>query len=307
MTDAHPTPMGPIHLLDELRPSLPFGDQITALDRLPLSPQTDRIACTLVGGSERIVIWKRTTAREHAVYRRLFAPDEEARKAAGAPTLLGYDDARQWLFLEPIPEVFYDPTDPGEIARVYTHLGQFHVASPQASTLPQVTKWSITPHDLSVAFQDMPAASPHANEAAAWLSTGPVALIHGDFHRWNISLSDGSVRVWDWEYATFTHPIWDLVLLHPDPTPGWTEAPHGPMSELALSSYFAAGPLQSMGWAPFRRLHHVACLFVAARSARQHRLRAAQMEFGPLRDLVLDSARYEGQRITLLLASLGWA
>jgi hypothetical protein len=300
MTDAH-------HLWDELRPSLPFGDQITALDRLPLSPQTDRIACTLLGGSVRIVIWKRATAREHAVYRRLFAPNEEAQKAAGAPTLLGYDDARLWLFLEPIPERFYDPTDPGDIARVYTHLGQFHKAPPREHTLPQVTKWSITPHDLSVALHDVPAANPHANEAASWLATDPIALIHGDFHRWNITLSDDRVRVWDWEYATFTHPIWDLVLLHPDPTPGWNEAPHGPMAELALTSYFAAGPLQAMGWAPFRRLHHVACLFVVARSARQHQLRAAQMESGPLRDLVLDRARYEGQRIALLLESLGWA
>lgn len=308
-------------LAEAIAQALPFGRDMVALTRLPLSPRVERLRLALRDGTVRECIVRRTDRRELALYRQVLTPAETGAPAllgsllpvpggTGAPESLlpepGGTGGDAWLFLELLPEHFLDPADTDHVKAAYHHLGRLHRRF-AGRPLPDGLSggpWALGPADVATVLDAFPGPARHAAEAAKLLAGPPATLVQGDYHRWNIVLADGLVRVLDWEHAAYSHPVWDLVMLEPE-GPSTATMPSGAMAETALRTYHAEGPLAHLDWAAFLRLQQTARLFVAARHALAYRARAATAPPGPAAVIEAHARRAE-QQVAALAARLGW-
>lgn len=260
-----------------------------------------RVRHLLVTGGDGVArpcVLRRAPRRELALYESVLAPG-----ATGAPALLGAlalgaaDEA--WLLLEALPERFPDFGDPVQVAACYCHLAAIHTHGRAA---PPEGPWAIAAHEIRETLEALPDVAHLAARAAEQL-TGEPTLVHGDYHRWNLLLVDGQIRVLDWEHASFAPPIWDLVLLAPE-EPGWDGAPRGALATHALQTYHEAGPYARLPWDPFLHRQTLARLFVAARWHLTHRARAAALPSGGFRDQIAAYAESELDRVRQLKGRL---
>lgn len=256
----------------------PFGDRVERL-RLHL-PDGRTLECVVKYGPER----------ELALYRDVLDPN-----MTGAPRLLGACSARPWFFLEYLPETFPDLSDPGQVDLAFRHLGAVHRGFAGRRPVSAAGRpWPVARDEAIGALGNWGPA------AQALFQAGPRTLVHGDYHRWNLVVHGGRVRVLDWEGAHWAHPVWDLALLTPD-EPGTDTQPGGAMAEYALRTYHAHGLLSDLPWTELLRLHTLARLFVATHWLLYHERTALSAAF---RDVVLQHAERERSRVKRLRALL---
>lgn len=293
--------------LEAARQALPFGAAVTAVAATPVAERVERLTLRLRDGAERLCILKRTGPWELKLYQSVLTPAE-----TGAPALLGAvrkaGPQGCWLFLEPLNEAFVDFAQPDQVALAYRHLAALHRRFAGAP-LPAVdngdSPWEISRTEIQAILRTFPRTAPHATEAAQQLTQGPRTLVQGDFHRWNLLLQHGAIRVVDWEHAAPAHPVWDLVMLAPE-EPALEVAPRGALAETALRTYHEQGLLAGLPWPDFLRLQLMARLFVAARWALRHRQRAERAAPGEAADLIATYASAETARVEALADRLSW-
>jgi len=257
-----------------------------------LGPRVERV----LGRSGSFVL-KRASAHELGLYRSWLSP-----AATGAPALLGavrWPDGGVWLALQDLPEAHPDLATHSQVVLVFEHLAGLHrrfLGTPAPGA----------PGPIAPAALPRLAAGlrPSAAMTALWRS--PVrTLVHGDYHRGNLVLHDGRVRVLDWEHGGGGHPVWDLVLLAPEQRTGWDGVPSAGLAEMALQVYHRAGPLAHMPWPDFLAMQQAARLGAALRREALHRRRAAAAPPGPMAAVILAEAQAEAERVRRLRAMLG--
>lgn len=291
-----------------MRSALPFGRRVASLERVPAGERVDRLTLHLADGPDVTCVCKRASRREREIYGLLLASAD-----LGSPALLGAWEiaarpAQCLLFLEEIPEEYPDLAEPTQVTAVFRHLAAIHRRAAgrdlSAAAAPG-SPWNAGAEEMRQTLVAFPGLARHAARAAQLLTQGPSTLVQGDYHRWNLALQGGRVRVLDWEHAGCANPIWDLVMITPD-EPAWDGAPAQPLAELALRVYHAEGLLNGLPWHEFRRLHLMARLFVAARWALHHRERAERALPGGGADVIQAHARRELDRVEALSRLLSW-
>lgn len=251
-------------------------------------------------GVARPCVLRRAPQQELALYRSVVTPE-----ATGAPALLGWTQESPasdvYLLLEALPEQFPDFSSPADVTACYRHLAAIHI-----NVARDLSPWAIYQAEVARVFGAFPESS-HFARHAPLLQEGAPALIHGDYHRWNLLLQDhASIRVLDWEHAGLANPIWDLVLLAPE-EPGWDGVPRGAMASHALQTYHEAGPFARLAYSDFIFRQRLARLFVAARWTLTHQAKAAVQPPGGPRDQILAYMGAERDRVKSLSALLSGA
>jgi len=240
----------------------------------------------LIGRHGKDLVLKRCGPAERWFYRRF------GGTAFGAPRCLGLIRAPGgggWLLLEALPEHYPDLSDPAAVAAVYRHLGAIHRRT--------VGLRGPAPPGFPAPAQVAALVGP---EPAALLAAGPRVLLHGDYHRWNLVVAGGRIRVLDWGRATIGHPIWDLALLSA-PVPGSSDGPPAALTEQALRAYHRAGPLAHLDWPSFHRLHLATAAALCRQRAAAYAAAAARVG-GGLAEPVRAQAAAEEARAEALLA-----
>lgn len=260
--------------------------------RVPLGPRVERV----LGPSGRFVL-KRGVEHELALYRRVATP-----VATGAPALLGavrWPDGSVWLALEDLLEVHPDLRDSAQVAQVYEHLGLVHrrLRGVDGPAAPGAVGTADLRRELDLAGIHWPVSARSGGDPER-------TLLHGDYHRGNLVLQDGRVRVLDWEHSGVGHPVWDLLLLAPEED-GWDGAPRGARAVEALQAYHRAGPLAHLPWPDFLAMQQAARLCASLRRAAMHRRRAAAAPPGPLAAVILAAEQVEVERVRRLRTMLG--
>lgn len=263
---------------------------------------TGRARHLLVTGGDGVArpcVLRRAPEQELELCRTLATP-----AATGAPALLGHAPAgtEHFLLLEALPEDFPDFSSPVDVAACYRHLAAIHATTVPHNSRRHASPWAIDPCEVARTLSAFPESGRFAH-LAPLLQEGFPALIHGDYHRWNLIRQGVAVRVLDWDQAGLAAPIWDLLLLAPE-EPGWDGVPRGALALHALQTYHEAGPLARLPWSDFLFRQRLARLFVAARWALTHRNKAAAQPRGGLRDQILAYAAAELDRVTALSALL---
>lgn len=292
-------------LLTAVRESLPFSDQVTGVEPVPVSERVTRLLLSLADGTQFPCVVKTASTRELLLYEQILTPEE-----TGAPQFIGGyrwpDEETCYLFLECLPEQFLDPESSTDVVSAYRFLGELHrywAARPQPD-LPAGSPWEITPADIESALESFPRLASHAAEVAEAFGKGPRTLIHGDYYRWNVLVDDELVRVLDWEHATFSHPLWDVVLLTPDRSHRESQL-GGAMAELALRVYHGHGPFADMPFPEFDKLHRMARIALSARRALAHKARMAESPHGPA-EVIRVHLRHEQELMEAMGKRLQW-
>lgn len=237
----------------------PSDDQLVAalvaerIARRSLGEGVERVDLTYADGRTTSAVLKfggfRRSSVERGLYETILQPSVH-----GSPALLAAGDA--WLLLEDLTAARRVELDDAEAMRaIYRRLAEIHATAPPADMLassplsaPDLSRlvelvdraardqqaWEITP-----AVQTLVGAlAEWAHQALPGLrSTGPPALLHGDYQRGNWLIDASSTaRVLDWELAAIGAGILDLYYLHPN-GPGAGHAPAGAMAERAVAWY----------------------------------------------------------------------
>jgi hypothetical protein len=284
---------------EAVRGALGADGRVGVLQRIPCADRVERLTLAMPDGKVLFCIWKRSTLREARLYRRYLTP---AR--TGAPRLMGlwldHEERAPWLFLEELGAPPIDFTSAAAVTDAYHHLAAMHHRF-RGAVLPLPTSWHFRKVRAVLTIGGL--AAELINEMLKALCAVPPTLVHGDYHRWNLLRDGARVRVLDWEHATRSHPLWDLLLLAPEES-GPDAAPLGKIATLALRAYHEAGPLSYLPWYAFLRLQRTARLYRAHHRCMIHTDRACGALSPGAAAVISAHADRERQRAARLLSLL---
>lgn len=158
------------------------------------------------------------------------------RFPSASPTVVGTDPARGWLLLQDFGRrLLGEDTDPSQWESAMDLYARIQIAfAPDATRiLPRLGCLDRSPRFLKAGVDELVAAYStngrlEPDEAAALKAKAPMikelcdrlmayriplSLEHGDFHPWNIAISEADPIVFDWTYASLSHPFFSMAVM----------------------------------------------------------------------------------------------
>ncbi|MDF1664453.1 MAG: aminoglycoside phosphotransferase family protein [Planctomycetota bacterium] len=159
------------------------------------------------------------------------------------PEPLFVHQSMNWMILEDLGEPLQS-TDPGAVAAIIETMGALQVnALEQRTTLRALNLPITTLRDLLIEVKEVFACQEakaglskieHETLCEAWPAIEgmvrkldgyclPLTINHGDLHGGNVIERNGDLVIFDWTWASVSHPFFDLVLLYLRNRESWAQ------------------------------------------------------------------------------------